>query len=74
MRPKHDELIKIVDVPAVLFRIWGVKRGPEAVYKWVKLGRKANAGTRIVKLKTTKLLGSRFTTEAWLRDFVEGIS
>ena len=74
MPPKHCDLIKFKDVPALIYRIYGVKIVESKVHKWEKKGRRSGDGTRIVKLKTTKRIGRLFTTEKWIREFVKEIS
>ena len=69
----EKDLIKIVDVPKVLMRLYGVVRRRDAIYKWVAKGSLTREGKR-VKLQTTKRLGQLFTCEIWIRKFVAEIS
>ena len=74
MPPKHSELIRFKDVPALVYRIYGVRVVETTIHKWRSKGRRSGDSTRIVKLKTTKRIGRIFTTEKWIREFVEEIS
>ena len=69
----QKDLVKIVDVPKVLMRIWGVVRKRDTAYKWIADGSLTHDKKR-VKLQTTKKLGQLFTTETWIRKFVTEIS
>lgn len=64
------KLIKIVDVPLVVYELTGVKRTRTCIYEWIRIGRIGSDGERI-KLKTIKQLGFLYTTHKWITEFVE---
>lgn len=74
MTIRNEDLIKIKNVPTLVYEIYGVKLNKDAIYKWTSVGRKSGDGTKKIKLKTTKRIGQLFTTEEWVRKFVKEIS
>lgn len=71
-KPRNEDLIKLNDVSKLLIELTGVTRCRATVYAWVIKGRINYAG-QIIKLKTSKRLGSYYTTRAWVQKFIEGI-
>lgn len=71
-RPKNEDLIRLEDVQALILRLTGQVRCRATVYNWAVKGRKGYVGENI-KLKTTRRLGVFFTTEAWVKEFIEEI-
>ncbi len=72
MKPKNVDLIKLDDVPALIFEETGVKRCRATVYNWTVKGRLNYANEHVV-LKSTKRLGQTFTTKKWLLEFIGGL-
>ncbi len=71
-RPKNEDLIRLDDVQAIIVKLTGVTRCRATIYNWVLKGRKGYTGEN-VKLKSAKRLGTFFTTEAWVQEFIERI-
>ena len=71
-RPKNEDLIRLEDVSALIVRLTGVRRCRATVYNYVRKGRKSYTGEN-VKLKSAKRMGTYFTTEAWVKEFIERI-
>jgi hypothetical protein len=71
-KPKNSDLIRVKDAAPVVEELTGVKRTYIAVYQWCKVGRRRYDNV-VVKLKTTKRLGTLFTTKEWIADFIREI-
>jgi hypothetical protein len=71
-KPKNSELIRVKDTSPVIEELTGVKRGYIAVYQWCTKGRRRYDNV-LVKLKTTKRLGTLFTTREWITEFIREI-
>lgn len=72
MKPKNEDLIRLDDVQAMILNLTGIRKCRATIYNWVIKGRKGYTGEN-VKLKSSKRLGILFTTEAWVKEFIEGI-
>jgi len=71
-KPKNSDLIKLNDVPKVLLELTGVFRCRATVYNWARNGRPDYTGKK-VKLKTCKRVGSLYTSQDWLIEFLKAI-
>lgn len=66
------DLIKIPEIPKKLIELTGTTRKLPTIYLWIRKGRQTYDGKHI-KLKITKRLGTFYTTEKWLKEFVEQV-
>ena len=65
----HKDLIKIPDVPKKLIELTGATRKLPTVYYWIRIGRRTYDG-KFIRLKTTKRLGTLYTTKRWIEEFI----
>ncbi len=70
--PKIEDLIRLIDVPALLTKLTGTTRGRATIYNWATKGRRGYAN-EFIKLKIVRRLGTMFTTEEWVMDFIKEI-
>lgn len=70
---KNKDLIKIVNVPALLYEITGVTRTRATVYLWATKGRQSKYGT-ILKLRTVRRLNQLYTTRKWVENFIRDVA
>lgn len=63
------QLMKIADVPTLVYKLIGIKRTRTCIHEWIRVGRINSDGERI-KLKTTKRLGFLYTTSKWVEEFI----
>lgn len=71
--PIREDLIKISDVPAVIFRLTGIKRTRQTIVNWYRKGVRAY-DNRNVKLRVERRLRIVFTTEEYIKKFIKDIS
>ena len=71
-KPKNEDLIPISKVNDIIFKLTGVTRTRGTIYEWISYGRKGPVG-QIVKLKIARRLGRCYTTETWVKKFIEEI-
>lgn len=71
--PKREDLITITDVPAVVFRLTGVKRSRQTIVNWYRKGVRAY-DRRLIKLRVERRLRCVFTTEEFIMKFIKDIS
>lgn len=71
-RPKTTDYLTMEEATKKVYELTGVTRKKSSLYKWAKEGR-YNRVHKIVRLRTNKKLGTQFTTEAWLKKFIEEI-
>ncbi len=69
MKPKNEDLIRLEDVQALILKLTGISRCRATIYNWVRNGRKGYTNDN-VKLKSAKRLGTLYTTEAWVQEFI----
>lgn len=65
-----QDYIKLKDVPPIVLELTGVDRTAKTIESWARKGRRGYDNT-LVKLKTRKRLGTRFTTRQWIIEFLE---
>lgn len=70
--PKREDLIRLIDVPALLTKLTGVTRSRATIYNWATKGRRGYANEDI-KLKIVRRLGTMFTTKEWVEEFIREI-
>jgi len=68
----NKDVIKIADVPKLVYELTGLIRSRSAIYQWIKAGRLSYSDERI-KLKTVKRLGFLYTTREWIEEFIRGL-
>ena len=71
-RPKNEDLIRLEDVQALILKLTGITRCRATIYNYIRNGRKGYTGEN-VKLKSARRMGVFFTTEAWVKEFIEKI-
>ena len=71
-RPKITDYLTITDAAKKVHELCGVTRTKEAVYHWVRYGKK-DRFNRAIKLRVTKRLGQKFTTVEWLEKFIKEV-
>ncbi len=71
-KPKNSDLMRLVDVPAMLLELTGTSRNRATIYNWATKGRHSHIGEKI-KLKTTTRLGMMMTTREWVNEFIRKI-
>jgi len=71
-KPKNEDLIKLEQVPKIVYELTGIARTLATVYNWIKVGRTTQHGER-VKLKSSKRLGNLYTTKEWLMEFIREV-
>ncbi len=71
-KPKNSDLIKLDDIPPIIYELTGVNRCRATIYNWAKKGRHAYDGT-MLKLTTSKRLGRLYTTRAWVEIFIRKV-
>jgi len=62
--------LSINEIVDYIYKLTGLKRTRQIIYKWAKVGKKTST-KEAVKLKMVKRLGRSYSTEKWVRDFIE---
>lgn len=65
--------ITLGEVVPYLNHTHGISRTRQTVHNWATTGVERGLG-RIVKLKTVKRVGIRYTTKEWVREFLDEVS
>ena len=70
--PKKKDLIRMRDVPKIVYELTGVTRCRESIYIWARVGVRGYTNEPL-KLKTTKRMGQLYTTEKWIEEFIRSM-
>jgi hypothetical protein len=68
-KPSNKDLIKLQDVPAVIFEMTGVQRKVDTVRKWAAKGVNSYDGGKVM-LQTCRRLRGVYTTKVWIAEFL----
>jgi hypothetical protein len=70
--PAKEKLIKLSDVPQIIYDMSNITRCRSLIYSWAKKGRLSYTNDPI-KLKTVMKYGHLYTTKDWLVEFLEAL-
>ena len=64
--------LTVNEIVDYIYRLTGLVRTRQTIYKWAKVGKKTSTN-QAVKLRIITRLGRFYSTETWVREFIERI-
>ena len=72
MDETKPEYLCVKDARELLYEITNVQHSRPTIYNWMNMGIKSDTEDRI-KLQYITITNQRFTTEQWIREFLEKV-